>query len=174
MPKKLIYLFLTLAIASCSANKKNASTVTEAEKPKEVKEISKIELLEENPKIFSLSEDEIKKSGTKPYVVYFDTNSEKLTEKAVATLKDKVLPDAMDKNAKKVVIEAHCDERGSEAYNKKLSNKRANSVKDYLAKNGVKVKIKTVAYGESKPVAMGHDEDSWSQNRRAITITIKK
>ncbi|MBU6339746.1 MAG: OmpA family protein [Rickettsiales bacterium] len=171
MYKKFIYLFLVLTIASCSAVKKNSSVANSKE---ETKAVIKKESEEQNPKMYSVSEDEIKKSGTKPYVVYFDTDSAKLTSKSVETLTDKVLPDAIDKNAKKVVIEAHCDERGSKAYNKKLSNRRANAVKDYLVKNGVKVKIKTVGYGESKPVALGHDEDSWSQNRRAITITIKK
>lgn len=167
LTKSVMLLIVSLTIASCSSSKKNTK-VDSAPEP-QVKKEAVIEA-----EMFSVTVEEIKKSGTTPQVIYFDTDSAKLTKESVSTLSNKVLPEAKNSRTKKVVIEAHCDERGSEAYNQKLSEKRAWAVKNYLVKNGVKVKIKTVGYGESKPVALGHDEESWSKNRRAITVSIKK
>jgi peptidoglycan-associated lipoprotein len=68
----------------------------------------------------------------------------------------------------KIVIEGHCDERGTNEYNLGLGERRANAAKDYLVSLGVSASsIKTISYGEEKPFAMGHDESAWKQNRRA-------
>jgi peptidoglycan-associated lipoprotein len=65
-------------------------------------------------------------------------------------------------------IEGHCDERGSIEYNLALGEKRAQSVKKFLVDLGVPdARLTTISYGEEKPVAQGHDEDSWAKNRRA-------
>ena len=83
---------------------------------------------------------------------------------------------ALDKNAKllagdaglKVVIEGHCDERGTEEYNIALGEKRAQAVKKYLTIRGVdSSRIKVVSYGNEKPFCTGHDEECWQSNRRA-------
>ena len=67
-----------------------------------------------------------------------------------------------------VQIEGHCDERGSVEYNLALGQRRAQSVKNYLVDLGVDAsRIPTMSYGEEKPAADGHNEDAWSQNRRA-------
>jgi peptidoglycan-associated lipoprotein len=67
-----------------------------------------------------------------------------------------------------IVIEGHCDERGTNEYNLGLGERRANSVKNYLISLGISAsRIKTISYGEEKPFAMGHNEDAWKQNRRA-------
>ena len=174
--KNIITLILALAIASCSANKKSSDTQNAAPlaKPKEIS-VEKRAEDEAASRMYSVSAAEIEKSGTKPVVVYFDTNSAKLSDEATNTLNGKVVAEAKNKNTKKVVIEAHCDERGSKAYNKKLSLKRANAVKNHLVKNGVKgAIIKTVGYGKEKPAVVGHDEASWAKNRRAVTIVIKR
>lgn len=176
MPNKnLLLLLAALAIASCSSNNKNAeSNLSTPKNPQKIAEAQENSEIEEDS-MFSVSADELKKSQSGPHVVYFSTNSDKLDQEAVSTLNQKVLAEAKSSKTKKVVIEAHCDERGSKTYNQNLSEKRAKSVKTYLVKNGVKdVKIKTVGYGESKPVALGHDEESWAKNRRAVTISIKK
>lgn len=68
-------------------------------------------------------------------------------------------------------IEGHADERGTREYNLALGARRANAVKDYLVFQGIDAKrIKTVSYGEERPVALGSDEAAWSQNRRAVTV----
>ena len=171
--KNIISLLLSLSLISCAANKKTSEVAANSVETK--KESVQEAPSKEEVKIFSVPAAEVAKSESQPQVIYFDTNSSALTAESNSTLKEKVLPEAQNLKTKKVVIEAHCDERGSKAYNKKLSERRALAVKKYLVENGVKsVKIKTVGYGESKPAALGHDEESWAKNRRAVTISIKK
>jgi peptidoglycan-associated lipoprotein len=66
-----------------------------------------------------------------------------------------------------VRLEGNCDERGSEEYNLALGQRRADGVKKLLLVGGAKEsQIETISYGEEKPKATGHDEESWQQNRR--------
>ena len=70
-----------------------------------------------------------------------------------------------------VVAEGHADERGTREYNLALGERRANSAKDYLVTLGISPsRIKTISYGEERPVALGSSEKSWSQNRRSVTV----
>lgn len=67
-----------------------------------------------------------------------------------------------------VLIEGHCDERGTEEYNLALGEKRAKSTLDYLVSLGVSAdRIKIISYGKSKPIDLEHNEDAWQENRRA-------
>jgi peptidoglycan-associated lipoprotein len=67
----------------------------------------------------------------------------------------------------RIRISGHCDERGSDEYNLALGNRRANKAKEYLVQHGIDAgRIETVSYGEERPIAQGHDETAWSQNRR--------
>lgn len=67
-----------------------------------------------------------------------------------------------------VIVEGHCDERGSNEYNLALGERRALAVRAYLVSLGIDAnRIQTKSYGEERPVALGHDEASWAQNRRA-------
>jgi peptidoglycan-associated lipoprotein len=66
-----------------------------------------------------------------------------------------------------VILEGHCDERGTAAYNMALGEKRAQATRDYLVSLGVSAdRVKVVSFGSEKPLAVGHDEQSWAQNRR--------
>ncbi|OGS82587.1 MAG: peptidoglycan-associated lipoprotein [Gallionellales bacterium GWA2_59_43] len=66
-----------------------------------------------------------------------------------------------------VRLEGNCDERGSNEYNLGLGQRRADGVKKMLELSGAKsAQLESVSYGEEKPRASGHDEASWSQNRR--------
>jgi peptidoglycan-associated lipoprotein len=68
----------------------------------------------------------------------------------------------------KVVIEGHCDERGTAEYNMALGQRRAQETKNYLVNLGIKEpRIKTISYGEERPFDPGHNEDAWAKNRRA-------
>ena len=72
-----------------------------------------------------------------------------------------------------VTVEGHADERGTREYNLALGDKRANSAKNYLATRGVNpARISTISYGKERPIALGSDEGSWAQNRRAVTVTV--
>jgi peptidoglycan-associated lipoprotein len=67
-----------------------------------------------------------------------------------------------------IIIEGHCDERGTNEYNLGLGERRANAAKNYLVSLGVPAhRIKTISYGEERPFAMGHNEQAWKMNRRA-------
>ncbi len=66
-----------------------------------------------------------------------------------------------------VVVEGHCDERGSEEYNLALGQRRAASVKKYLVSLGVsEAQLHTISYGEERPADTGHNENAWALNRR--------
>jgi Cys-rich repeat protein len=66
-----------------------------------------------------------------------------------------------------LLIEGHCDERGTTAYNVALGARRADAVRKYLADLGVKTKFDTVSFGKELPIAQGATESAWAQNRRA-------
>ena len=72
---------------------------------------------------------------------------------------------------KRVVIEGHCDERGTREYNLALGERRATAARDYLLAQGVNsARIRVISYGKERPVAAGSTESSWSKNRRAATV----
>ena len=74
----------------------------------------------------------------------------------------------------KVIIEGHCDERGSEEYNLALGEKRAKSARDYLISLGISPeRLSIISYGESMPLDPRHCEEAWAKNRRAH-FAIKK
>jgi peptidoglycan-associated lipoprotein len=67
----------------------------------------------------------------------------------------------------KMTLEGHCDERGTIEYNLALGQRRADSAKFHLTRMGVNPdNLKTISYGEERPVAKGQDESAWSKNRR--------
>lgn len=73
-----------------------------------------------------------------------------------------------------LLVEGHCDERGTEQYNLALGDRRANSARDYLMTLGVDgSRIRTVSYGEERPFEEGHDDSSWAQNRRAHLVLVR-
>jgi len=66
-----------------------------------------------------------------------------------------------------IIIEGHCDERGTTAYNIALGDRRAESTKSYLVDLGIdEVLLTTISYGEERPVDPGHNEEAWAKNRR--------
>jgi peptidoglycan-associated lipoprotein len=72
---------------------------------------------------------------------------------------------------KSLIVEGHCDERGTNEYNMALGEKRAKAVVDFLTTYGVAAdRITWISYGEEKPFDMGHDEAAWAQNRRAHLV----
>jgi peptidoglycan-associated lipoprotein len=67
----------------------------------------------------------------------------------------------------KLTIEGHCDERGSEEYNRALGDARAAAARDYLVGVGIsQSQLSVVSYGKDKPVCEEHDEACWQRNRR--------
>ncbi len=102
--------------------------------------------------------------------VYFDFDNASLDYQAQELLKQKAmwLRDNPDAN---VVIEGHCDERGTNAYNLALGERRAESAKAFLVDLGVSdARLTTISYGEEKPLDMGQNEEAWAKNRRAAFV----
>ncbi|MGZ7032381.1 MAG: peptidoglycan-associated lipoprotein Pal [Thermoanaerobaculia bacterium] len=74
-----------------------------------------------------------------------------------------------------LLIEGHCDERGTEQYNLALGDRRANIAREFLATLGVDAsRIRTVSYGEERPFDPGHDETAWAKNRRDHLVLVGK
>ena len=109
------------------------------------------------------------KDGTVPAKIYFDYDSYLLTSMAESTLDMQVT--WMDQNPDKfILIEGHCDERGTREYNLALGERRANSVREYLTSMGIaEGRLNTVSYGKERPDKEGSFEDSWTLNRRSVT-----
>ncbi len=102
--------------------------------------------------------------------VYFDFDNATLDYQAQELLKQKAmwLRDYPEAN---VVIEGHCDERGTNAYNLALGERRAESAKAFLVNLGISdARLTTISYGEEKPLDMGQNEESWAKNRRAAFV----
>jgi len=67
----------------------------------------------------------------------------------------------------RILVEGHCDERGTAEYNLGLGDRRAKAVRDYLLTSGIAAnRVGTISYGKERPFAFGHDENAWKQNRR--------
>jgi peptidoglycan-associated lipoprotein len=76
-------------------------------------------------------------------------------------------------SAAKLLIEGHCDERGTEEYNRALGERRALALREALAKLGIDPnRIRTISYGKDRPVENGHDESAWKLNRRGEFILL--
>lgn len=98
--------------------------------------------------------------------IYFDFDKSDLRDDARAAL-DAKLPILSANPDLTIRISGHTDERGSDEYNMALGQRRAAAAKQYLVDHGIDAgRIATISYGEERPVAQGHDESAWSQNRR--------
>ena len=73
--------------------------------------------------------------------------------------------------AAKILVEGHCDSRGTAEYNLALGERRAKAVKDYLVGAGIAAdRISTISYGKERPFVLGQDESAWKWNRRAHMV----
>ena len=104
--------------------------------------------------------------------IFFDTDRFNVDSADQAALQSQAQWLARYSN-KRIVIEGHCDERGTRDYNIALGERRANAAKNYLASLGVDAsRIQTVSHGKERPAAEGSNEQAWAINRRAVTITV--
>jgi peptidoglycan-associated lipoprotein len=99
--------------------------------------------------------------------IYFDFDSSVLSPMSQEVLQRKA--DWMNENMDAtVIVEGHCDERGTAAYNLALGERRADATKEFLVNLGIAAdRLTTISYGEEKPVDPGHNEEAWAKNRRA-------
>ncbi len=99
--------------------------------------------------------------------IYYEFDSSALLPAAQKILSGKA--DYMRANpAIRVTVEGHCDERGTDAYNMALGQRRADAARDFLVKSGIEPnRLNTISYGEERPVDPGKTEEAWAKNRRA-------
>ena len=101
--------------------------------------------------------------------VFFGYDSSDLDSDAQELLQDQVawLKQYSDVS---IIIEGHCDERGTREYNLALGEKRAQSVKNYLISLGISSeRVSTISYGKERPAVVGSNDGAWAQNRRSVT-----
>ena len=136
-------------------------------------------VIEEEPVEPTPAEEPVKppkEEATKPIVepkqitfrkIYFDFDKYNLRNDARMALdvNVKILKENPDII---LMVEGHCDERGTIEYNLQLGKKRAESAKDYITASGIdSYRLKTISFGEEKPLDFGHTEKAWAKNRRA-------
>ncbi len=103
-------------------------------------------------------------------IVYFSTDSTDISPEAQQTLTQQARW-LQQYSQYTITIEGHADERGTREYNIALGARRAQAVRDFLARSGVSAaRIRTISYGKERPVAVCNDISCWSQNRRAQTV----
>lgn len=108
----------------------------------------------------------------KPQTVYFDFDSSfvKYSERPKAEVVAQVLKKLPEV---KLLIDGHCDERGTEEYNRALGERRALALREYLIQLGIDhSRIRTRSWGEDRPVDPGHNEEAWAKNRRGEFILL--
>ena len=99
--------------------------------------------------------------------VHFDYDQATLTDEARGILEKHALWMQNHREAR-VLVEGHCDERGTVEYNLALGNQRAQAARDYLASLGVAAdRLRTTSYGKERPLDPGQNEAAWARNRRA-------
>ena len=106
--------------------------------------------------------------------IYFDFDKSFIKPAYRAILREKagVL---RDNPSIHIRIEGNCDERGTNEYNIALGERRANSARSFLMSLGIpSFRIETMSYGEERPLLLGHDENSWSRNRRDDFVVMKE
>jgi len=156
MQKKFfIYLAIATIISSCTKDLQNSATNNQNPANQNIKSTK-------NDNEFSRK------------TLYFATNSFEVSSE---NLKQDIanIKSSLSQNSKfTIMVEGHCDERGSNSYNFKLGKKRAHAIKKLLVKNGVSPKkVAVVSYGETKPAVAGNYESAWQQNRRAEIVIVK-
>ena len=152
--------------------------------PPQVKEQPKVEKVEKPPVVKEpeLTEEEIFMAKTLEEINKENLLSNVLFDFDKYFIRDDAKP-VLEENARwlnkwttvRVLIEGHCDERGTEEYNLALGEKRAKSTLDYLTSLGIAAnRVEIISYGKSQPLDPGHNEVAWQKNRRAQFTIIAK
>jgi peptidoglycan-associated lipoprotein len=109
----------------------------------------------------------------KDQTVYFDYDSATLKPSEKSKV-DGVATYLKSNPTAHIRVEGHCDERGTEEYNRSLGERRAGAGREALVGSGIPTdRVSTISYGEDKPAVAGHDESAWTKNRRAEFVLLK-
>jgi peptidoglycan-associated lipoprotein len=168
---RFLLLAITLLVAvslMTSCGKKQMVKSTSEEKATEIKE----EVVPE--KKVQETAMEVKDAAMMTFSdIHFDYDKSDILDNARPVL-EKTGTYLLEHSGEKILVEGHCDERGTSEYNLALGERRAQSAKNYIVNLGVKGdRVKTISYGEEKPLDPGHSEEAWAKNRRAHFILMK-
>jgi len=106
-------------------------------------------------------------------IIYFAYDSDVLVPSEQANL-DRIAEYLKNNGTLGLLIEGHCDQRGTEEYNRALGERRANAIRAYLAGRGLADnRMKTISYGKDKPAVDGTGESIWGQNRRGVPVPMR-
>ena len=175
----LLVIFVAFLAPSCAKKElKTETTMSEEEARRQAEEEARQRELERQAAIReeSLKEDALRAEGERIQTsrerfenedVMFEFDSASLTAEGQEILREKAHWLRENPGAR-VIIEGHCDERGTNEYNLALGDRRAYSSKAFLTDLGIDdARLTTISYGEERPIAAGASEDAWARNRRA-------
>jgi peptidoglycan-associated lipoprotein len=169
MKKAALYLAIAVVAGACASKEtKTEAPVSEIKAPPTVAgtgEQNRTQGMKPpvGPTGTSITEGRLAKRS-----VYFDFDSNAVKDEYRDLVQAHSRYLTGEKRDARIRIEGNCDERGSREYNLALGQRRAEAVKKVMTVLGVSDgRIETTSYGEEKPVAPGHDESAWAQNRRA-------
>jgi peptidoglycan-associated lipoprotein len=127
----------------------------------------------QNPQLEDISKRPQDREKFKSYIVYFEFDRSSVKPGEMSKLE--AVADGMKKEplGNDLLIEGHCDERGTEEYNRALGERRALALRESLINLGVPAeRMRTISYGKDRPLEMGHNEEAWSKNRRGEFILL--
>ena len=165
---------LVFFLAACSTTPKDTADSSGSGSSSSSSDVSSNEegtITETSPESASIipgsQEDLIVNVGDRVFFNYdssdLDSDAQELLQDQVAWLKQY--------SEVSVIVEGHCDERGTREYNLALGEKRAQSVKNYLISLGISSdRISTISYGKERPAVVGSNDGAWAQNRRSVTV----
>ena len=173
-----------LLFAGCTQRKVVAPSETQQPQAKQESQQKRAGEPKEGPekitedKVAKIESREVPSKGTEISGMFddirFDFDRYDIRDDAKPVLKS--VADYLMRNAgQKVLIEGHCDERGTNEYNLALGDRRAKATKDYLASLGIpSARIEAISYGEEKPACTDQTEGCWAKNRRGHFIFLSR
>jgi len=164
---KLFGVFAILALLSaCQCNYKDGRCVPDDVESITAEGYQPVEL----HNVVSTTTQELGTTFPEEDRTYYATNKYNLTPEAQRILAAQA--EWLQNNpGVRVIIEGHCDERGTREYNLALGERRANGVKDYLVSLGIDPnRLETISYGKDRPVYPGSTPEAWAKNRVSITV----
>lgn len=174
--KSFLIVFCFLFLFGCPERKiyiPERKIEGEIQKKQEKVEVEKPEPSEEETLDSEKISEFIKEHQKKIKDIHFDFDRYDIRQEDIPTLRK--VASVLNRYHLRVIIEGHCDERGTNEYNFVLGQKRANSAKQYLITLGVlSSKIDIISYGEEKPLCTEQNEECWQKNRRAHFVFIEE
>lgn len=163
--KLMVVLFCAVGLAACSTTPDDDAATEETTAVETVETTTVTEPTISAEERMRMESEEKRKERT----IYFEFDDSTVKQQYLAVLE--LHAKFLAESGMTVTLEGHADERGTQAYNLALGERRAKAVAQYLMNFGLsESQINLVSYGEERPSAMGHDEMAWEKNRRVEIV----